>query len=134
MRIDATSSGRDLLTAVVPLIGITLAWACVAGAQAKSDSGAKHHSPVCAAGVRTYTSARDVPTPYETLALPPGPPIRVTPGEEAAGDQAMRARAGSGGATGMIVTETSDGGLLRRSVSPVFVPSDSARAHRACPS
>ena len=120
MGIDATCS-----------IGIALLWASAASAQGTSDS-VKHHAPVCAAGVRTYTSAHDVPIPHETLALPPGPAIRVTPGGEAAADQAMRDRAGSGGATGMIVTETSDGGLVRRTVTPVFVPSDSARAHAAC--
>lgn len=108
------------------------------GAQAAGPQ-TKQHSTICSAGVRTYTSVGEVPAPYDTLTLPPSSPVRVASDEEAAAaDLAMRGRAGSIGATGLIVsevTENGDGGLIvHRKVVAVFVPGDSARAHQACKS
>lgn len=108
-----------------------------AGAQAAGAQKPRHPS-VCAAGVRTYSSVAEVPAPFDSLTLPPGPPIRVTSPEEAeAAEQAIRAQAGSVGATGLVVTQESEsdpsGAMrVRRRVLPVFVPSDSARAQQAC--
>jgi hypothetical protein len=109
----------------------------VASAQTPSNPQTTHHAPICAAGVHTYTAMRDVPTPYDTLTMPPGPAVRVTNEDEAAAaDLAMRGRAGSVGATGVLVTDTTeniDGGMaMHRHVRAVFVPNDSARAHAAC--
>jgi hypothetical protein len=75
--------------------------------------------------------------PHDSLGLPPGAPVRVTSAEEAAAaDLAMRGRAGSVGATGVVVTEVTEAGdggtVIRRRVVPVFVPSDSGRAQAAC--
>jgi hypothetical protein len=110
-----------------------------AGAQTAANRGqAPRHPRVCAGGVRTYPSVTQVPTPFDSLAMPPAPgPVRVTnPAEAEAADRAVRERAGSVGATGVVVsdvTEDTGGGMrIRRSVLPVFVPSDSARAQQAC--
>jgi hypothetical protein len=70
--------------------------------------------------------------------MPPADgPVRVTSPEEAeAAELAMRGRAGSVGATGVLVTdEVSDEGgqqRIRRSVTALYVPADSARAQAAC--
>jgi hypothetical protein len=108
-----------------------------AGAQAQAGEQPRHPQ-VCAAGVRTYSSLAEVPTPYDSLRLPPGPPIRVTsPAEAEAAEQAVRAQAGAVGATGLVVTEETESDPMgamrvRRRVLPVFVASDSARAQQAC--
>ena len=120
------------------LVGlIVLSSSRAAKAQSVTGSRATHHAAVCAAGVRTYASWGEVPTPRDMLTLPPAEPVRVTnEAEAAAADSAVRARAGSVGATGVVITEVTaatDGGtVIRRQVVPVFVPSDSARAHGAC--
>ena len=92
---------------------------------------------VCAKGVRTYNSLKEVPSPFDTLKLPPHAPIRVSSPEEAEAAQAqMLTDAGKIGATGLVVEEVSenDGGSMtvHRRVVPVFVPADTARAYKAC--
>lgn len=97
------------------------------------------HPAVCADGIRTYTSLDLVPTPFDTLGMPPpGTPIRVTnPDEAAAADRRMAERAGSVGATGIVITDLTLADrpgprrVVRR-VTAVFVPSDTGRAHAAC--
>lgn len=118
------------------LAALDLASPSTVSAQA-SGPQATRHPTICAAGVRTYTSPQGVPAVHDTLPLPPGPPIRVTSDEEAeAADLAMRGRAGSVGATGVLIseeTENADGGMLvHRHVVALFVPSDTARARAAC--
>ena len=95
------------------------------------------HPAVCGKGVRTYASLKDVPTPFDSLKLPPGPPIRVNSPEEAeAAETQILALAGSVGATGLVEMEESEdqGGsmVVRRRVIPVFVPADTGRAYAAC--
>ena len=98
----------------------------------------QQHPAVCAAGVRDYGSLAEVPAPYDTLRLPPGPPIRVHSEDEArAAEQLIHQQAGSVGATGLVTfEEQEDDGSgtvrVRRRVLPVFVPSDTARAYAAC--
>ena len=111
--------------------------ASVAGAQAAKP--AAKHAPVCAKGVKVYTDRSQIPVPFDTLEVPPPDgPIRVTNEQEAeAAELAMRARAGSVGATAVLVTDESqedaDGNRrVRRSVKGIFVPADSARAQQAC--
>ena len=77
--------------------------------------------------------------PFDTLDIPaPDGPVRVTNEQEAeAAELAMRGRAGSVGATGVLVTDEvqddNDGNRrMRRSVKGLFVPADSARARQAC--
>ena len=118
---------------------LAAAWNAPAVAQAgTTPAQPPRHPPVCAKGVRTYPDFSQVPKPYDTLAMPPGPRIQVTNPEEAeAAERAVRERAGSIGATGVVFTEetSSDGAgamEVRRRVFPVFVPSDSARAQQAC--
>ena len=108
-----------------------------ASAQTQGRRPSPRHPPVCADGVRQYSNVSQVPTPYDSLAMPPGPPIQVTnPAEAEAAERTMRSRAGSVGATGLVVTDvteqTPEGMAVRRSAFPVFVRADSARAQAAC--
>lgn len=115
----------------------SLALSVTAGAQDK-PAPKPAHPVVCAAGVRIYTDKAQVPAPYDTLTIPaPDGPVRVTSEEEAeAAELAMRGRAGSVGATAVLVTdertEDADGVRLHRSVLGLYIPADSARAQRAC--
>jgi hypothetical protein len=102
-----------------------------------SLQGPAKHPVVCGKGVRTYGSLKEVPTPFDTLKLPPHAPIQVHSQEEAeAAQAAIMADAGKIGATGLVVEEVSgnDGGSMsvHRRVVPVFVPADTARAYAAC--
>jgi hypothetical protein len=94
---------------------------------------------VCAKGVKVYTDRSQIPVPFDTLSVPPADgPVRVTNDQEAeAAELALRGRAGSVGATAVLVTDEvlDDGGgerRVRRSVTGIFVPADSARAQQAC--
>lgn len=124
--------------ALPALAGVAaVAGAASAGAQQVTKDAPRPRTPTCAAGIRTYESWPEVPTPFDSLRLPPGEPIRVTSPEEAqAAQQKIRERAASVGATGLVLVDvtTESGGevQMRRSVVPVFVPADSARAHKAC--
>jgi hypothetical protein len=117
---------------------ISLAASATAHAQNSSKPPAQKHPIVCAKGVRMFSDKSQIPIPHDTLALPPTDgPIRVTsPEEEEAAEKALRARAGSVGATGLLVTDEviEDGGMQRvsRQATAVYVPSDSARAQQAC--
>jgi hypothetical protein len=129
------------LVRTLPLAAVlSLAGAGAAAAQS-SAAGAQpgRHTAVCAAGVRVYTDIKDVPVPHDTLKMPPmDGQIRVTNAQEAeAAELAMRGRAGSVGATGVLVLDDvqNDGGNMivrRRGLVPVFVPADSARALQVC--
>src|SRR4051812_41566235 len=86
---------------------LTLA-ATVARAQSAQTAPAAQpkHPAVCAKGVRIYTELSQVPVPHDTLQMPPSEPVRVTSEQEAeAAELAMRGRAGSVGATGILVTD-----------------------------
>jgi hypothetical protein len=118
---------------LIPSIALAML-ASTANAQAK-----RTYAPVCAKGVVIYTDIKEVPKPYDSLTIPaPAAPVMVTNEDElAAAELAMRGRAGSVGATGVVITdETNDDGngrvQLRRTTQGVFVPSDSARAQKAC--
>ena len=109
-----------------------------AHAQASSTAAKAKHPAICAKGVRVYTDRSQLPTPHDTLSIPPADgPIRVTSPEEAeAAELALRERAGSVGATGVLVVDEvsgdGDSQRVRRSATGVFVPADSARALQAC--
>ena len=130
-------TSRSAAVAALALVGS----ATMASAQSSrsSTAPAAKHTPVCAKGVRVYTERSQVPTPFDTLEVPPTDgPVRVTNDQEAeAAELALRARAGSVGATAVLITdevlEQGDGDRrVRRSVTGLFVPSDSARAQAAC--
>jgi hypothetical protein len=92
---------------------------------------------VCTDGVALYNNLGSVPTPFDTLTMPPSEPIRVSsPEEAAAAERMILQRAGSVGATGVLMTtveeETADGLRMHRSVTPVFAASDTTRAYAAC--
>lgn len=116
----------------------TVALSSPAGAQAPQGRRATPlHPKVCAAGVRIYNGVSEVPKPYDSLTMPPGPRIQVTnPAEAEAAERAVRERAGSVGATGIVFIDETENGpegmTMRRAMFPVFVASDSARAQRAC--
>ena len=108
-------------------------------AQAQTASRQTAHPPVCAEGVRMYDSIKDVPFPRDSVAVPPAaaPVVVTNPDEAEAARKAMMGRAGSAGATGVVVTivDKDDGNgrvVSRRTVQGFFVPSDSARAQSAC--
>ncbi|MEP6990567.1 MAG: hypothetical protein ABJA80_06505 [bacterium] len=88
--------------------------------------------------MRVFTDRSQVPVPFDTLTIPAAPePVRVSsPAEAEVAELAMRARAGSVGATGVLFVdvESEDNGMVRlhRSVTAVFAPADSARAQLAC--
>jgi len=99
--------------------------------------GPTTHPVVCAKGVRTYDSLKEVSAPFDTLKLLPHAPVRVTSQEEAdAAEAQMMTDAGKVGATGLVITEVveenGNSRSVHRQVIPVFVPSDTARAYGAC--
>jgi hypothetical protein len=125
---------RTALVAAVVLAGS----ASIAGAQSAPGSSPVKRAPICAQGVKVYTDRSQIPVPFDTLEIPaPDGPVRVTNEQEAeAAELALRGRAGSVGATGVLVTEeVEDDGTsrrVRRAVKGLFVPADSARARQAC--
>ena len=133
------SAFTSTLRALVLTGTLTILTTRAGHAQEAANQPAKpRHPMICAKGVRVYTERTQVPVPHDTLRLPPADgPIRVTsPEEAAAAELTLRGRAGSVGATGLLVVDqvSDDGGARRigRSATAVFVPSDSARALQAC--
>jgi len=118
-------------------IALSLLGARAAHAQAAAAAKPKH-PVVCAKGVRVYTDRAQVPTPHDTVTIPPADgPIRVTSPEEAeAAEMALRGRAGSAGANAVLVVDEvsgdADAQRVRRSATGLFVPADSVRALQAC--
>lgn len=97
------------------------------------------HPVVCARGVAVYHDIKEVPTPFDSVVVPPAAaPVRVSNEAEAeAAELDLKRRAGSVGATSFVVTEEreDDGSgmvRLRRAVQGLFVRADSARAQQAC--
>jgi hypothetical protein len=132
-----------MATRAVPLAGLcSFLFATALAAQTADEAPARsdppRHPVVCAEGVRRYGAMSEVPAPFDSLAMPRGlPPIRVTsPDEEQAAEREVNSRAGSIGATGLVVTQEAspDYGIrtVRRRAVPVFVAADSARAQAAC--
>ena len=118
--------------AAIASVSALFAWPAVAGAQAVPS-----RPKVCAEGVTKYHALSEVPTPYDTLVMPRGEPVRVHNEEEAkAAERKVLERAGSVGATGLVVVEkVEDNGMQRmvqRTTTAVFVASDTARAYDAC--
>jgi hypothetical protein len=122
---------------IVPSVMLTVVAGAVLHAQS-SPAAKPKHPPVCAQGVRMFTELSQIPVPHDSVQIPPADgPIRVTSPEEAeAAELALRGRAGSVGATGVLITDetTEEGGgqRVRRRVAGIFAPADSARAQAAC--
>jgi hypothetical protein len=121
------------------LLALTAVSLTSAAVSAQATTAKRTYVPVCAKGVQIYTDIKDVPKPYDSLTVPAPPePVRVSNEDEMeAAELAMRGRAGSIGATGVVVTDdrTDDGGgnvQIRRNLQGVYVASDSARAQKAC--
>lgn len=131
-------SVRSGLVRVAVVAAVVSAMPVAARAQQASAPAPAAHPKVCAEGVREFYSKAEIPTPYDTLTMPPSEPVRVTsPDELEAAQRQMRSLAGSVGATGLLVLEErTDDGMgrveMHRSVTPVFAPSDTARAYAAC--
>ena len=109
-----------------------------AGAQVAAKPAPKH-APTCARAIKTYDDIKQIPVPHDTVEIPaPDGPIRVTNEAEAeAADLALRTRAGTVGATGMLVTtiEQDNGSgmiTMRRNVTGIYVRADSAEAQKTC--
>src|SRR5687767_10229242 len=95
------SSRRLVLPAIAALV-----CAAPAGAQQVTKDAPRPRTPTCAAGIRTYEGWPEVPTPFDSLRLPPGEPIRVTsPDEAQAAQQKLRERAATVGATGLVFVD-----------------------------
>ena len=130
------------VAATIRACAVALVLSFVAGraarAQGANAAAKPKHQPICAKGVRVYNDRGQVPAPHDTLAIPPADgPIRVTSPEEAeAAEMALRGRAGSVGATAVLVVDEvsgdGDSQRVRRSATGLFVPADSARAIAAC--
>ena len=121
-------------TPLVASVALALAWAAPAPAQQPVTKEGAKRPPLCAAGVKRYQGWAEVPTPFDSVLLRRGEPIRVSSPEEAeAAQQRLLERAGSAGANGLVVVDegTPDGGV-RRGVVAVFVRADSARSYKAC--
>jgi hypothetical protein len=118
-------------------IAFSLLGTRAAHAQAAAAAKAKH-PVVCAKGVRVYTDKAQVPVPHDTVTIPPADgPIRITsPDEAEAAELALRGRAGSAGATAVLVIDEvsgdADAQRVRRTATGLFVPADSVRALQAC--
>jgi hypothetical protein len=131
-------SVRSGLVCAAVVAAVLSAVPVAAPAQRAGAAAPLAHPKVCAEGVREFYSKADIPTPYDTLVMPPSEPIRVSsPEEAAAAGRLVREKAGSVGATGLLVleqrTDDGNGGVeMHRSVTPVFSASDSARAYAAC--
>ncbi len=129
---------RSDLVRAVSVAALLYSIPVAARAQQSGAATPAAHPKVCAEGVREYYSKAELPVPYDTLVMPPREPVRVSSPEELEEAQRlMRAQAGSIGATGLLVLEErTDDGMgrveMHRSVTPVFAPSDSARAYAAC--
>jgi hypothetical protein len=119
---------------------LILAGASLAQAQsAPSTSAAPKRAPVCALGVKVYDDIKQIPVPHDTVQIPaPDGPIRVTnEAEMEAAEMALKQRAGSVGATGVLAfNEENDNGsgmvTMRRRVTGIYVRADSAAAQKAC--
>ena len=121
-----------LTTAALVLVAGT------AGAQAAATPAIKRQ-PTCARAVKTWDDIKQVPTPHDTVRIPaPDGPVRVTNEAEAeAAELALKTRAASVGATGILIstTEQDDGGgmiTMRRNVTGIYVRADSAEAQKIC--
>ena len=130
------------MSSLTPLrVAVVVALASIAASSASAQAVAPAkpaRAPFCARGVRIYTEPSQVPTPVDTLRIPPADaPVRVTSPEEAeAAELALRGRAASVGANALlitdVVTEDAGGQRIRRSVVGLFVRADSARSVAAC--
>jgi hypothetical protein len=110
-----------------------------AHAQAAASPTSAKHVPTCARAIKTYDDIKQIPVPHDTVQIPaPDGPVRVTNEAEAeAAELALKTRAASVGATGVLLTtvEQDDGGgmvTMRRSVTGIYVRADSAEAQKVC--
>jgi hypothetical protein len=106
-------------------------FAATAGAQTAQP----RHPAVCGQGVRIYEDRAKLPAQRDSIAIPrpPGGQIRVNSPEEAeAAEMALRERAGSVGATSLLILTETDNDTVRRSVSGFFIVADSVRAAGIC--
>jgi hypothetical protein len=120
-------------------IGLCIFASSSVKAQSATSAPAKKYAPVCGKGVKVFDDIKQVPVPHDTIQVPaPDGPIRVSNEAEAeAAELQLRARAGTVGATGVLVTtaEDDDGAgrvTMRRQVIGIYVRSDSASAQKAC--
>src|SRR5688500_10257267 len=86
--------------------------ASAAGAQAAATPAPKR-APTCARAMKIYDDIKQVPVPHDTVDIPaPDGPVRVTnEAEMEAAELALKTRAGTVGATGVLIfNEESDNG------------------------
>lgn len=113
---------------------------CAASARAQAQApAAPKRVPTCARVIKTYDDIKQVPAPHDTVQVPaPDGPVRVTnEAEMEAAELALKTRAASVGATGVLIANAEeDNGsgqvTLRRTVTGIFVHADSAAAQKVC--
>ena len=111
---------------------------CASTARSQAAAAPKR-APTCARAVKIYDDIKQVPAPHDTVEVPaPDGPVRVTnEAEMEAAELALKTRAASVGATGVLIAtieEDNGSGMvtMRRSVTGIFVRADSAAAQKAC--
>jgi hypothetical protein len=124
------------------LLALALIIGASTAAQAQSTTtapAAPKRAKICAQAVKFYDDIKQIPAPHDTVEIPqPDGPIRVTnEAEMEAAELALKGRAGSVGATGVLVIneESNDGSgmvTMRRRTMGVYVRADSAAAQKAC--
>jgi hypothetical protein len=112
--------------------------ASTAGAQAAAKPAMKR-APTCARAMKVYDDIKQVPAPHDTVEIPaPDGPVRVTnEAEMEAAELALKTRAASVGATGVLIAseEQNDGSgnvTMRRRVTGIYFRADSAEAQKIC--
>ena len=114
---------------------------CVAAstAGAQTATNPPKRAQTCARAIKMYEDIKQVPVPHDTVQIPaPDGPVRVTnEAEMEVAQQALKARAATVGATGVLVSaqEVDDGsGMVRvsRRLTGIYVRADSAAAQKTC--
>ena len=124
-----------------PFLAAALIAFLASSAGAQASAPAPKRAPTCARAIKMYEDIKQVPTPFDSLEIPaPDHPVIVnSEADLEAAEQALKTRAASVGATGVLArTIRLDDGAgnveMRRSSIGIFVRADSAEAQRICSS
>ena len=121
----------------ISVVRVLFAAASLSGfaVSAGAQTAKPRHPAVCGEGVRIYEDRAKLPAQRDSIVIPPPPggQIRVSSPEEAeAAEKALRDRAGSVGATSLLILTETDNDTVRRSVAGFFIAADSVRAAGIC--
>ena len=107
------------------------------GAQGSADAGRRpNRRPTCARGLREYETARDIPTPYDTVIARPSGQRFVPNGGPNDVELLVRRDAAAAGATGYVKLGSrplqNGSASVATQLLLVFVPTDTARVYSEC--